>query len=191
MENLVTCLTQGHEKSAVVAAALVTLIGSYLTLRLGERARVNPPAQQWIWLCLSGLSGGMMIWCAHFISMLGYILPFPPSYDPVLTFLSRTSAVLTTTLASYIVLRSEGSLLVEAGGAIFGLGIALMHFIGMAGFNVPGTFVLVFALYCSFSFGRCAVRHSYHNDLRAPACSLQCGSFLPDVLCCCLHGSLC
>ncbi|TNB49338.1 EAL domain-containing protein [Martelella lutilitoris] len=141
MDALISCLAAGHTNRSIAAALFIAIVGSYLAISIVGRVRALPLAHSWMWLILAGIIGGMTIWCTHFAAMLGYRLELPHTFDPVLTFLSLGSAIVTTTLGMLIVCSGGKSLLVEAGGVVFGLGIVLMHFIGMAGFNVPGHFV--------------------------------------------------
>ncbi|MAM09939.1 MAG: bifunctional diguanylate cyclase/phosphodiesterase [Rhizobiaceae bacterium] len=141
MDALISCLVVEHTRRSLAAALIIAFVGSYLAISLVGRVRSLPLVHSWLWLLLAGIVGGMTIWCTHFAAMLGYRLDQPHTYDPVLTFLSLGAAIATTTLGMLIVCSGGKTLLVEAGGAVFGLGIALMHFIGMAGFDVPGRFV--------------------------------------------------
>lgn len=126
---------------AIGAACFVALIGGYLTMRLIGRVRFAPMAQAWIWLLLAGIVGGMTIWCAHFSAILGHDVQTSHAYDPALTFLSLTIAIAMTTAGIFITSIAGRSPLVEVGGAVVGVGIAVMHFVGMAGFDGPGRYV--------------------------------------------------
>ncbi|WP_174803572.1 putative bifunctional diguanylate cyclase/phosphodiesterase [Martelella limonii] len=125
---------------AFAAAFFVALVGGYLTMSLIVRVRSTPIEQAWIWLLLSGAVGGMTIWCTHFSAMLGYDDNLPHVYDPALTFLSLAIAVIMTTAGVFVFYRGGRKLPVELGGAIVGAGIALMHFVGMAGYDGPGRY---------------------------------------------------
>nr|WP_272210172.1 diguanylate cyclase [Marinicella sp. W31]MDC2876035.1 diguanylate cyclase [Marinicella sp. W31] len=140
MDALISCVVVDHTHRSLFAALFIAFIGSYLGVSLVVRVRVMSLEYSWPWLVLAGIVGGMTIWCTHFIAMLGYRLDLPYSFDPVLTFLSLGVAIATTTFAMLVGCSGGKTLLIEAGGLVFGLGVALMHFIGMAGFNVPARF---------------------------------------------------
>ncbi|MBB4121483.1 putative bifunctional diguanylate cyclase/phosphodiesterase [Martelella radicis] len=141
MDALISCLTVDHTHRSIAAALFVAFVGCYLAVSLVGRVRLLPLVHSWLWLILAGIVGGMTIWCTHFIAMLGYNLSLPHSFDPFMTFLSLGAAIAATTFGMLIVCSGGKTLLVEAGGLVFGLGIGLMHFIGMAGYNVPAQFV--------------------------------------------------
>lgn len=90
------------------------------------------------WLFLAGVNGGAAIWTTHFVAMLGYVAAGDVGYDPYLTGLSLLIAITTTTAGFGISAYGGRSVLVEAGGIILGLGIAAMHYTGMAAYNVQG-----------------------------------------------------
>ncbi|WP_045681095.1 putative bifunctional diguanylate cyclase/phosphodiesterase [Martelella endophytica] len=174
MNNLVTCLAVEHSHSAIAAALFVSLIGGALTISLTTRVRQAPRSQSWLWLLLAGLVGGMTAWCTHFIAMLGYDVGLPHNYDPLLTFLSLGSVIVTTTVGIFIIGNAGRSLLVEAGGAVVSLGVVLMHFIGMSGYDVPGYLVwstpyIIACLISGMVFGMLAfstlvrMRFRYHG----------------------------
>jgi len=69
----------------------------------------------------------------HFIGMLAFVMPIPMSYESGLTALSLLVAILVTGGGFYVIARRSASPLHLALGGIFmGLGIAAMHYTGMA-----------------------------------------------------------
>jgi diguanylate cyclase (GGDEF)-like protein len=124
-----------HNVWTVLAAVLICVSGSLLTMRLFSRVRRTQGLQSWNWLFLSGFVGGLTIWTTHFVSMLAYMLPGMVGYDPVLTIMSLSIALITTTGGFAVASRNAQSSLVEAGGVIVGIGIAVMHFTGIAAFK--------------------------------------------------------
>jgi diguanylate cyclase (GGDEF)-like protein len=89
-----------------------------------------------VWLVASALSTGFGIWATHFIAMLAFSPGIATAYNIELTVLSLIVAIAITGvgLAVAIVQRWSAAL----GGALLGGGIAAMHYIGMAAFEVPG-----------------------------------------------------
>ncbi len=76
---------------------------------------------------------GFGIWSMHFIGMLSFSLNIPLGYDFAVTGYSLLIAVVVAWFALYVVtrvrLRLAGLL---AGGVLMGVGIAGMHYMGMA-----------------------------------------------------------
>ena len=69
----------------------------------------------------------------HFVAMLAFIMPTPMSYDIGLTTLSLVVAMFVTGGGFYVISRHSGSLLrLVLSGIFMGLGIAAMHYTGMA-----------------------------------------------------------
>jgi PAS domain S-box-containing protein len=84
--------------------------------------------------------GGGAIWSMHFIAMIACRLPVPVTYDVTLTLASLFVAIVVTGAGLYTVGRgvsSVGRLL--AGGVFTGLGVAGMHYTGMAAMHLPAS----------------------------------------------------
>ncbi|HLG84632.1 MAG TPA: EAL domain-containing protein [Bradyrhizobium sp.] len=116
-------------------AALVCAAGSVLAMRLLARARRNCGFRSLNLLFLSGLVAGGTVWTTHFSSILGYQHHLARAYEPVLTFASLAIAVTFAWVGFFITTRTRLGPFIEGGGAIFGLGIAAMHYTGMAAFE--------------------------------------------------------
>ncbi|WP_086994222.1 putative bifunctional diguanylate cyclase/phosphodiesterase [Rhizobium sullae] len=141
MLRVISCITVEHSFDDLIFATIICLLGSLLTMRLFTRARRTQGLQRINWLFLSGFVGGSTIWTTHFIAMLGYRSPVMSGYDPGLTLLSLFIGMVATMLGFTIASMSQKSALIEAGGAIVGLGVALVHYVGIAGFEVGGDLV--------------------------------------------------
>jgi NO-binding membrane sensor protein with MHYT domain len=69
----------------------------------------------------------------HFIGMLAFVVPIPMSYDIRLTTLSLLVAIFVTGGGFYVISRQSASpLRLVLSGIFMGLGIAAMHYTGMA-----------------------------------------------------------
>ena len=76
---------------------------------------------------------GTGIWSMHFIGMLALQLPIPMSYDIPITLVSLLIAVIVSGFALYTI--SHGALSLRrllGAGLLMGVGIACMHYTGMA-----------------------------------------------------------
>ncbi len=138
MPRLLTCIATEHSWPHLVFATVICLLGSLLTVRLFSRVRRTQGLQKLNWLFLSGFVGGATIWTTHFIAMLGFRAPTLSGYESDLTLLSLFIGI-ASTMAGFAVasMRSKDAL-VEAGGAIVGLGVAAMHYVGIAGYKIAG-----------------------------------------------------
>lgn len=138
MLRVVSCLAYDHNYWFVLVAAVVCVAGSVMTIRLFDRARRLTGSNGIAWVLLSGVAGGTAIWTTHFVAMLGFRPPAGIAYAPGLTLASLALAMLFTAAGLYVIARGFGTALVEAGGAIVGLGISVMHYTGMAGLEIAG-----------------------------------------------------
>jgi len=124
----------GYDSLLIVLSIAVAIIASYVALDLASRvaASLGSKAARY-WLIGGAISMGTGIWSMHFIGMLAFRLPIPMSYHIPTTLLSLLIAVLVSGFALYTV--SHGTLSIPrllGAGLLMGMGIAAMHYTGMA-----------------------------------------------------------
>ncbi len=125
-----------------VLAYLMSCLGAFLGLRCTARAMATSRSERLRWLLLAALSIGTTgIWVMHFIAMLGYTIPGQViHYNVPLTIASMLIAVIVVGIGLLIVgfaKRTWRNLLLA--GAFTGLGVASMHYTGMAAMRLSGT----------------------------------------------------
>jgi len=138
MWQALTCLPGEHDLRYVAVAVLVCVLGSLLSMRLLARVRRNTGARRFNLLFLSGLVAGGTVWTTHFAAMLGYDAQVARAFEPGLTFASLMITVIFAWVGFFVTTRTRLGPAIEGGGAIFGLGIAAMHYAGMSAFEIPG-----------------------------------------------------
>jgi diguanylate cyclase (GGDEF)-like protein len=138
MLKVISCIAVQHSITHLLFATTICILGSVLTMRLFTRARRAQGLQKFNWLFLTGFVGGSMIWTTHFVAMLGYQTPVINGYDPTLTLISLLLSIVVTMAGFSIASLNQKSGLVEAGGAIVGLGIVVMHYTGIAAYRAAG-----------------------------------------------------
>ncbi|WP_285411891.1 bifunctional diguanylate cyclase/phosphodiesterase [Pseudomonas sp. lyk4-40-TSB-59a] len=130
-----------HNPLLVLVAYLVACAASFATLDMAERvAHAEEPGSQrlWRWIGATCLAGG--IWAMHFISMLAFQAPIDIQYDLPVTLFSLVIALLASWLAMHTLSHPQPSLLQYLKTAIvIGLGIAGMHYVGMAAIESAAT----------------------------------------------------
>lgn len=115
----------------------IAAVASYISLELAARAGQNPVDNGRFWLISQGMLLGLGIWAMHFIGMLAYQVPATVSFSLLLTIVSGIAAVACMVAAIFIVHSGPSSLgRLSIAGLISGVGIAAMHYIGMAAFVV-------------------------------------------------------
>lgn len=135
-------LVQGeHQTGLVVLSVVVAIFMSLMALETAHIARYSASRfYQKIALVTGAIALAAGIWTTHFIGMLAYILPAPVDYRANLTLLSFVPALLASTLAMLILARPKfTNRQVIVGGTLIGLGIALMHYLGMTAMVTPLT----------------------------------------------------
>ncbi|AZF04184.1 bifunctional diguanylate cyclase/phosphodiesterase [Pseudomonas sp. R5-89-07] len=127
-------LNCSHNPFLVLLAYLVACAAGFGTLDMAERVgHVEDPTarRHWRWLGAGCLAGG--IWSTHFISMLAFQAPIAIHYELLMTFASLVIALIASLFAmqtlSHAQLRFHQYLLASVW---MGLGIALMHYVGMS-----------------------------------------------------------
>lgn len=123
-----------------VLAYLMSCVGCFLGLRCATRAQACRGAARARWLAAGALAiASTGIWVMHFIAMLGFTIPGQTiRYNVVITIVSMLIAVIVVGIGTFIVGFSRGGTWpLLAGGMIIGIGVASMHYLGMAAIRVP------------------------------------------------------
>jgi signal transduction histidine kinase/CheY-like chemotaxis protein/HPt (histidine-containing phosphotransfer) domain-containing protein len=127
-----------YETWLVLASIGVAILASYVALSLASRVSVARSRRASLcWLMGGAVSMGVGIWSMHFVGMLAASLPIPMAYDVGWTLLSLAIAVVISGFALFFVNRDTlGLRRLAVGGVVMGVGIASMHYTGMAGLEV-------------------------------------------------------
>ncbi|MFB8035135.1 MHYT domain-containing protein [Streptomyces sp. NPDC056004] len=125
-----------------VAAFLMACLGAALGLRCTNRSLRTERTFKAGWLALGATSIGSGIWTMHFIAMMGFSVDgVAIGYDMPITFASLAVAVGMVGVGIFIVgYRGATRMALVTGGTITGLGVATMHYLGMAGMRLDGQF---------------------------------------------------
>ncbi|GGW53760.1 MHYT domain-containing protein [Streptomyces caelestis] len=123
-----------------LVAYLMACLGGALGLRCTTRSMLV--AQSWRpgWLALGSAAIGSGIWTMHFIAMMGFTIRGTPiHYDKPMTFASLAVAIVMVGIGIFIVgYKGARGTALFTGGTITGLGIASMHYLGMASMRLDG-----------------------------------------------------
>jgi diguanylate cyclase (GGDEF)-like protein/PAS domain S-box-containing protein len=129
-----------HDPILVTLSIALAILSSYVSLELGGRIKAAAGSKQMGWLFAAGIAMGGGIWSMHFVAMIALELPFAVAYNLSLTVLSLLIAILVATAGFYTVFwRPGSSLRFILGGAVMGVGVAAMHYTGMAALIMPAT----------------------------------------------------
>ena len=128
-------LYYGHYSAGLIALSVgMAIFAAYIALLVADLAeRTERVATRRLLLTLGGLALGVGIWAMHFVGMLGFSIPCGVSYDPWITGFSMVPGVLASIFSLHLISRrhmDQRTLLL--GGTLFGAGIGVMHYAGMA-----------------------------------------------------------
>ena len=121
---------------------VMSCLGAFLGLRCVTRARAYEGRAKARWLILAAVAiGACGIWAMHFIAMLGFTIPDQSiTYNVPVTIGSMLIAIAVVGVGLFIVGYGDGSVgRLAAGGVIVGIGVASMHYLGMAAMIMPDT----------------------------------------------------
>jgi PAS domain S-box-containing protein len=126
-----------HSPLLIALSILIAMAASFTALDLAGRIRYADGWGRRAWLGAAALVLGGGIWSMHFVGMLAFSAAMPATYDFQLTLLSFLIALVVTGFGFYVASRDRVTLLlIGLSGIIMGLGIAGMHYTGMAAMHV-------------------------------------------------------
>jgi diguanylate cyclase (GGDEF)-like protein/PAS domain S-box-containing protein len=141
MLTVYSCIVNAHDLRLVVLAAAVCLLASFTAVTLLHHVRKSTDQMRHIWLMVSATATGFGIWATHFIAMLAFSPGIPSGYNVALTVMSLIAAVVLTGIGLLVALTPSMPASTWLGGAIVGGGIAVLHYTGMAAFEIEGRLV--------------------------------------------------
>lgn len=156
-----------YDPLLVVASTVVAVMASFTGLWLASGLRDLDAGRRRIQIAKAAFALGGGIWSMHFVAMLALRLPITIEYDALYTLGSVLIAILITGLGLSLMFVGERNSLRTAGaGALTGLGIVSMHYVGMSAISGncivsydPTGFFVSTAIAILFSI--CALRLAY------------------------------
>lgn len=121
----------------VVMSALIAITAAYIALELANRL-LTAKKLRVFWLVNGAIVMGTGIWSMHFVAMLAFSIPIYITYHLPIVLGSLLLAILAAFQALLIISRPQPDLKTLLGGSCsMGIGIALMHYTGMAAMIMP------------------------------------------------------
>ncbi|MER6471235.1 MHYT domain-containing protein [Streptomyces collinus] len=123
-----------------VLSYVMACIGAALGLRCTVRALASTGRSRRNWLLTAASAIGTGIWTMHFVAMLGFrVSGTDIRYDVPLTILSLVVAMVVVSVGVFVVGHSrDRNRALLLGGLTTGLGVASMHYLGMAAVRLHG-----------------------------------------------------
>lgn len=126
-----------HSGFLVAMSAVVAVVAGFTGLSLTRDLSEKPIFQKKVAIALASVALGGGIWAMHFVAMLGLQLPILFYYDAAITLVSALSAILIVGAALIILhFAPRTPTTISLAGGIVGVGILVMHYIGMAGLEL-------------------------------------------------------
>ncbi|MFW0755531.1 putative bifunctional diguanylate cyclase/phosphodiesterase [Pseudomonas sp. H11T01] len=130
-----------HNPLLVLLAYVVACTAGFAVLDMTERVShaENPASQRiWRWVGACCLAGG--IWAMHFISMLAFQAPIEIHYEMPITLISLLIALIASLLAMNTLSHAHLRFWQYLQASVWmGLGISIMHYVGMAAMRSNAT----------------------------------------------------
>jgi NO-binding membrane sensor protein with MHYT domain len=129
-----------HDLTLVALSYLVAVIGAFVSLYISDYIVGRNGSIQFGWLLLAALVfGGCAIWAMHFIGMLAYRTEMAVTYDVTRTLVSAALPIALCFAAFYTVYKWKSTVAWLVSGALFGAGVAAMHYVGMGAMRMAAT----------------------------------------------------
>ncbi|MFI5013991.1 MAG: EAL domain-containing protein [Hyphomicrobiales bacterium] len=141
MLTVYSCIVYEHNLLLVALAAVICALASFTAINFLNHVRKTTGHMRRVWLCVAATASGFGIWATHFIAMLAYSPGIASGYNIALTLLSLVAAIVLTGLGLACAVAPTVPAGRWLGGAIVGGGIATMHYLGMAAFEIAGRIV--------------------------------------------------
>ncbi|MCK0119544.1 LytTR family transcriptional regulator DNA-binding domain-containing protein [Loktanella sp. F6476L] len=130
-------LSFSHDLFLVIMSCLVATAAAFTGLSLTRNLSQKSLTQKKVSVALAAIALGGGIWSMHFVAMLGLQLPVLFYYDAAITLISALTAILIVGAALILLHFTDRTpLVIGTAGAIVGVGILVMHYIGMAGLEL-------------------------------------------------------
>jgi diguanylate cyclase len=138
MLKVYNCLTTDHDLGLVALAIAICALASFAAVKLLHHVGHSHGAMRRIWLLVAAVTTGFGVWATHFIAMLAFQPAVPSAYNVALTIASLVAAIGVTGAGLAFATSQRWPQAAAVGGAVVGGGIAAMHYIGMAAFEIQG-----------------------------------------------------
>ncbi|MEL7014001.1 MAG: MHYT domain-containing protein [Pseudomonadota bacterium] len=175
-----THLDVSHSPGLVAASVVIAMIAGFTGLSLTKNLSSKTVSQRKIAVALAAVALGGGIWSMHFVAMLGLQMPILFYYDAAITLASALLAILIVAVALILLHFTERRPLhILGSGALVGVGIAAMHYVGMTALELcravsttPGvvTSVLLSIALCIAAFWVAYHERTNRNILLGTVC---------------------
>lgn len=130
-------LDVSHNTALVLASVVIAIAAGFTGLTLSKDLSLQSVSRRKGSVAMSAIALGGGIWSMHFVAMLGLQMPILFYYDAAITLASALLAILIVGVALLLLhFRDRTTTTVCGAGALVGVGILAMHYVGMAGLQL-------------------------------------------------------
>jgi NO-binding membrane sensor protein with MHYT domain len=134
-------VTTSLDGGYVSLSFLISVVGSFLALSAArDVVRRDGSISGFPLLAAGAALGGIGVWSMHFVGMLALRSDLTIGYSMTETLVSLVAAVAATSLALYFVAKHTTNTRVVTAGTVLGLGVCVMHYLGLYGMRFGGYF---------------------------------------------------
>jgi len=143
--------TGSYSVPLVILSVFIAILAAFASISHVDLMRATQSASvRFRWHLIGAVAMGAGVWTMHFLGMVAFQLPLDVYFDPGMTLVSVFPAIAAGYIAlSVLYSHKPGAAAIVAGGALMGLGIGVMHYLGMSGMRIearmlyqPGLFIL-------------------------------------------------
>ncbi len=136
LTTVYSCIRDAHDLNLVALAAVICAISSLTVIKLLRQSRQASGQARVLWLTFAAICTGFGIWATHFIAMLAYSPGVDSGYNLPLTAVSLAIAIAISGVGLTTAAIGRSQWTAGLGGVIVGIGVAAMHYSGMAAFEL-------------------------------------------------------
>jgi PAS domain S-box-containing protein len=167
-----------YNLALVITSVAIAILAAFVALSISGRiAAAATPRARYAWASAGAISMGGGIWSMHFVGMLAFSLPCGITYDAVGTLLSMIPGMLASGIALATISKPHapglGRLTISA--VLMGVGIAAMHYSGMAAMRPealvrydPALVAISIVVAIALSFVSLGIRFQVHRLQSSP-----------------------
>ncbi|MGH6975722.1 MAG: MHYT domain-containing protein, partial [Stellaceae bacterium] len=136
---MTSILNGAYNPMLVLLSMGVATWASFVALNVASRIWLSTGWTRIGWIVAAATAMGGGIWSMHFIGMLAFSLPVPVEYSVPTTLLSLAIAIDVTAIGFAIIATQRTTPRLVLAGTIMGIGVAAMHYTGMAAIRLNAT----------------------------------------------------
>ena len=135
-------VTTSWQFGLIALSYLIAVIGSLGALTAAKRIRGRDGFSLLNTLSAGTALGGIGVWAMHFTGMAALRMDMAVGYSMLETLVSLVAAIAAASVAlAYVAYRPESVHRLIVAGPLLGMGVVVMHYLGMYGMRFPGAVI--------------------------------------------------